>query len=122
MTNKELAATFFDEFFNKHDFSAIDRYISPEYIQHDYNVPDGREGFRKHFEHFFEIFPQFRVDVKHIISDGDMIAVRGYGVTDPGNIEVLVVDTYRVEHDMLAEHWGTVQQLPPEQFGDPRLM
>jgi hypothetical protein len=28
------------------------------------------------------------VDVKHIIVDGDMLALRGYGVTDPGKIEV----------------------------------
>ena len=35
------------------------------------------------------MFPNFRVDVKHIIVDGDMLALHGYGVTDPGKIEVL---------------------------------
>ena len=121
MTNKELAATFFEEFFNKHDFSAVDRYLHPDYIQHDWDVPPGRDGFREYFKHVFEMFPHFRVDLKHILEDGDMLAVRGYGVTDPGKIEVLVVDTYRVENGLLAEHWGTVQPLPPEQFGNPQL-
>lgn len=122
MTNRELAAAFFEEFFTKHDFSAIDRYLSPGYIQHDWDVPPGREGFRAHFQHVFEIFPQFHVRVRHILADGDLVAIHGYGVTDPGKIEVLVVDTYRVEDGLLTEHWGTVQPLPPEQFGNPNLM
>ena len=122
MTNRELVTTFFEEFFNQHDFSAIDRYMSPHYIQHDWDVPPGREGFREHFRRVFAMFPQFRVNVKHVIVEGDMLALHGYGVTDPGKIEVLVVDTYRVEDGMLAEHWGTIQPLPPEQFGNPQLM
>ena len=122
MTNRELAAAFFEEFFNHHDFSAIDRYLSPHYIQHDWDVPPGREGFRRHFEAVFAACPDFRVDIKHILEDGDMVAVHGYGVSVPGRVEVLVADLYRVEDGKLAEHWGTVQPLPPELFGNPQLM
>lgn len=122
MTNKEVASAFFEEFFNNHDFSAIDKYISPDYIQHDWDVPPGREGFREHFKHVFEMFPNFRVNVRSIICEGDMLALRGYGLTEPGKIEVLVVDTYRLENGLLVEHWGTVQPLPPEQFGNPQLL
>ncbi len=122
MSNRKLVADFFEEFFNQHDFSAIDRYMSPHYIQHDWDVPTGRDGFREHFKHVFAMFPNFRVNVKHIVSDGDMLVLHGYGVTDPGKIEVLVADVYRVEDSMLAEHWGVIQPLPPEQFGNPCLM
>ena len=118
---KQLVLRFFEEFFNSHDISAADRYLHPDYIQHDYDVPRGRDGFRAYFTHVFSIFPEFHVDVRQLIQDGDMIAMRGYGVTDPGKIEVLVVDTYRVKDGMLYEHWGTVQPLPPEQFGNPGL-
>ena len=51
-----------------------------------------------------------------------MLALRGYGLTEPGKIEVLVADTYRLENGLLVEHWGTVQPLPPEQFGNPQLL
>ena len=57
-----------------------------------------------------------------MIVDGDMVAIHGYGVTDPGKIEVLVVDIYRMKDGQLAEHWGTVQPLPDEQFGNPNLI
>lgn len=62
------------------------------------------------------------MNIKHILEDGDMVAVHGYGVTDPGKTEVLVVDTFRVKDGLLYEHWGTVQNLPPEQFGNQNLM
>lgn len=50
-----------------------------------------------------------------------MIVMHGYGVTKPGEIEVLVVDMYRIKDMLLYEHWGTVQPLPKEQFGNPAL-
>ena len=122
MTGKELVAKLFEEFFNNHDFTAVDKYLHPNYIQHDWDIADGREGFRDHFKHVFEMLPGFHVDVKHILEDGDMVVMHGYGIPDAGKREVLVVDIYRVEDGLLAEHWGTVQPLPPEQFGNPRLM
>lgn len=122
MTNRELAAAFFEEFFNQHDFSAVERYLHPDYVQHDWDVPPGRAGFRANFEKVFSIFPKFSVRVRRILCDGDLVAVCGYGVTDPGKIEVLVVDTYRVKDGLLYEHWGTVQPLPPEQFGNEQLL
>ncbi len=80
------------------------------------------DGFKQHFTHMFEIFPHFHVEIKHLIEEGDMIVMHGYGKTDPGKIEVLVVDTYRVKDALLYEHWGTVQPLPPEQFGNPAIL
>ena len=120
--NKQLIRGVFEDFFNAHDIAAADRYLHPDYIQHDYDVPPGREGFKEHFTRVFEMFPHFRVNILHIIEEGDMIAMHGYGITDPGKIEVLVVDTYRVKDGLLYEHWGTVQPLPPEQFGNPKLI
>ncbi len=122
METKTILSNFFEAFFNQHDLSAADKYLSPNYIQHDWDVSPGREGFRKHFGQVFQRFPQFHVQVHHIIEDGDIAAVHGYGVTEPGEIEVLVVDIYRMENGLLKEHWGTVQQLPAEQFGNPALM
>ena len=122
MDTKSIVTSFFQKFFNEHDLSVVNQYLSPDYIQHDWDVPPGRNGFRNYFEQVFQRFPQFHVDVRHVIVDGDMVAVHGYGVTDPGKIEVLVVDIYRMKDGQLAEHWGTVQPLPDEQFGNPNLI
>lgn len=119
---KRLVHGLFHDFFENHDISSADRYLHPDYIQHDYDVPPGREGFKGYFTEVFRMFPQFHVKIAHVLEDGDLVAVRGYGVNVPGKIEVLVVDTYRVKDGLLYEHWGTVQPLPPEQFGNPKLI
>lgn len=119
---KKLIINLFNEFFRDHDMSAVERYMHPDYIQHDFDVPPGRDGFKEYFANVFAMFPDFHVDILHILEDGDMVAMHGYGVTDPGKIEVLVVDTYRIKDGLLYEHWGTVQPLPPEQFGNPNLL
>ncbi len=121
MEHITLVREFFDAFFCQHKISAAEEYLSKDYVQHDYDVPPGRDGFKEHFKKIFSMFPSFRVEVKHIIVDGDMVVVHGYGVTKPGEIEVLVADIYRVEDGRLAEHWGVIQPLPQEQFGNPRL-
>lgn len=121
-SGKTLIINLFNEFFRDHDMSAVDRYMHPDYIQHDFDVPPGIDGFKAYFTKVFEMFPKFHVNIIHIIEEGDMVAMHGYGVTDPGKIEVLVVDTYRIKDGLLYEHWGTVQPLPPEQFGNPKLI
>lgn len=119
---KVLTAQFFDVVFCAHDLSRLEEFLHPDYIQHDFDVPPGIEGFRENFSKVFSIFPQFHVTLHHLIQDGDMIAAHGYGITDPGKIEVLLVDTYRLKDGKLYEHWGTIQPLPPEQFGNPALL
>ncbi len=114
--NRQLVADFFEAFFNRHVTQSAMHFLHPDYIQHDFDVPPGRDGFMAHFEQVFSIFPHFRVDPIHIVADGDLVILHGYGTTDPGKIEVLVCDTYRVKDALLYEHWGTVQPLPPEQF------
>jgi len=124
--NKKLLIGFFDEFVNGHNMDVFDKYIHPNYIQHAYDeacdLPPGREGARVFFTQMFQRFPKFHVNVMHIIEDGDMIVMHGYGVTDPGKIEVLAVDIYRIKDGLLFEHWGIIQTLPPEQIGNPKLM
>lgn len=120
--SKALVKGVFEEFFNNHDIDSADKYLHPDYVQHDFDVPDGREGFKEHFRHVFQIFPNFHVDIIHLVAEDDMICMHGYGKTEAGKVEVLVVDTYRIKDNLLYEHWGTVQPLPPEQFGNPRLI
>lgn len=96
-SGKTLIINLFNEFFRDHDMSAVERYLHPNYIQHDFDVPPGRDGFKEYFTHVFSMFPNFHVKIAHILEDEDMVAMHGYGVTDPGKIEVLVVDTYRIK-------------------------
>jgi hypothetical protein len=43
--NRKVVVAFYERFFNQHDLGAADRYIGDFYIQHNPNVPNGREAF-----------------------------------------------------------------------------
>jgi len=119
--NKQLVWDFFQEVFNGHNAGAAVKYMHPNYRQHSIDVGQGPKAFVEHFTRVFEMFPQFHVDIKQLIEEEDRVVMHGYGVTDPGKIEVVVVDIFRVEDGLLAEHWESIMELKPEQFGSEHL-
>ena len=42
--NKALVLKVFDTLFNKRDYTAAEKFWSPDYIQHDAHIAPGREG------------------------------------------------------------------------------
>ena len=48
--NKHLVESFIQELFTKGDLTAVDRYIAPDFVNHDPpfpGAPEGAEGFRQ---------------------------------------------------------------------------
>jgi predicted SnoaL-like aldol condensation-catalyzing enzyme len=72
--NKEIVREAFDTLFNKRDYTAAEKFRSPDYIQHSAHIEPGREGLFN----LIKILPdelQHEVDV--IMAEGDMVMVRG---------------------------------------------
>ena len=46
--NKKLVRTLIDEVMNKRQLDAVDRFLAPDFVEHNPNLPQGREG-RKQF-------------------------------------------------------------------------
>jgi predicted SnoaL-like aldol condensation-catalyzing enzyme len=42
--NKAIALDAFETLFNKRDYTAAERFWSPNYIQHSAHIPPGRDG------------------------------------------------------------------------------
>lgn len=107
--NKEIIRTFYREFFNEHIVSSADRYVKEDYIQHNPGVEQGREALKQAFRKRFEEDPEFRLDIQIIIAENDMAAVYLKNIDRDGNTNCRVVDIYRFEDGMLAEHWDVLQ-------------
>ena len=103
--------------FINHDLSALDQYMRDDYIQHNCDVPQGKEGFKKFFKETFRAMPDFRYTFKAFVADGDQVWVYStssgthkgsewLGVKPTGNrLEFDVVDMFRIQGGKLAEHW-----------------
>ena len=108
MGNKEIVKKFYKEFFNEHNIKAAQKYVREDYIQHNPGVAQGRAGLMEGFAKKFEINPTFHLEIKMIISEDDMVAVYLKNIDPNGNTKARVVDIYRIENEMLAEHWDVL--------------
>ena len=61
--NKAKAVAFYDLMFNKcQPREAIEQFVGEEYIQHNPDVADGKDGFIAYFERMNEEYPGKKVD------------------------------------------------------------
>lgn len=115
----EIMAAFASEVFAKKDFSKLDQFMRPDYIQHNPLVPQGSDGFRQFFESWFTASPDFSHEVKQLAVSGDRVWVFGtYSGTHAGDWLGLpatgkrysfdAVDIFRIEAGKLAEHWDVL--------------
>ena len=107
LTNKNLVLKFYDEVFNGWDTSRLDHYMREDYKQHNAQVEDGREGFRRFCEKFLALKPH--MDIQHILADGDLVCVFFKCTLGVNGMVNKVFDMYRVQDGKLAEHWDCVE-------------
>lgn len=107
--NKEVIRKFYQEFFNDHIVESADRYVREDYIQHNPGVAQGREALKSAFGEKFLEHPEFHLNIQMMVAEEDMVAVYLKNVDPQGNTLCRVVDIYRLEDGMLAEHWDVLQ-------------
>jgi steroid delta-isomerase-like uncharacterized protein len=117
---RDLPREFYEEVFNQGNLDRLDEYVTADFVDHEEGppgIPEGREGVKALVRMYREAFPDIRAEVKQVIVEGDIIAVRGkfsgthegefMGVPASGKrFEVDAVDFVRVEDGKAAEHWG----------------
>jgi predicted SnoaL-like aldol condensation-catalyzing enzyme len=119
--NRGIVVAFYERFFNQHDLSAGDRYIGDVYIQHNPDVPNGRQAFVEGFARMFAQFPQRHTQIVRAIAEGDLVVLHVHLTKSPEDRGAAVVDIFRLDHGRIVEHWD-VQQAIPEQVANDNTM
>ncbi|MFJ2112820.1 MULTISPECIES: nuclear transport factor 2 family protein [unclassified Streptomyces] len=109
---KDIAVRVLKGVFEQGDASVVDRYVRPDYIQHNPVAPDGSEPLKNLAGVMRQQFPDLRYDVKRVISEGDLVIVHSNLVLTPGAKGSAVFDIFRFQGGKIAEHWDTVQDVP----------
>jgi predicted SnoaL-like aldol condensation-catalyzing enzyme len=107
--NLDLVLTMFAEVLNPMDSRAADRFIAPDYIQHNQAVEPGLDALKAFLDTIREQTPDAVHDVKRAFVDGDHVTVHYHVRRWPGDLGWAVIDIFRVENGMLAEHWDVMQ-------------
>jgi predicted SnoaL-like aldol condensation-catalyzing enzyme len=110
--NRAIITAFADQFYGRRDVAgAFEKFVVPDYIQHNPGLPDGRDAAVAALAPKFAT-PGAQFDVKRIIVDGDMAVIHLHGRTDPATAGGAVADIYRLKDSRIVEHWDVIQPIP----------
>ena len=130
--NKELVRRHFEEVFNRQNFAVCDEIVAEDYVEHavapfGQSAPgrvNGPQATRQTVEWLLAQFPDMRMTIEAMVSEGDTVAVRVLSEgTNLGPLNGVMPPTgrcfgarqshwYRVADGKLAEHWATREDLP----------
>jgi predicted SnoaL-like aldol condensation-catalyzing enzyme len=109
--NLALVLEMFEAVLNPMDSSAVDRFISPGYIQHNQMAEPGRDGLKRFLDMIRAETPEAVHDIKRAFVDGDHVTVHYHVRRWPGDSGWAVIDIFRVEDGLIAEHWDVMQDV-----------
>jgi len=107
---KAIVLEFLTKTFTDRDFTALDRWLSPDYIQHNPLIPPKRAGLRA----LVEKYPEGRhyEPGKILIAEGDLVMAHGR-YSGGGGKTLIAADIFRFEGDLIVEHWDVLQEEVP---------
>ena len=112
--NKAIVRRFL-EAVNKQDLSALDNFVSTDYLDHT-NQFQSRERVKQAITTFYKGFPDFHVTIEGIIAEGDKVWVReretgthrgeyrGIAPTEK-KVAFTCIDTFKIVDGKIAEGW-----------------
>lgn len=113
MTPKQIAAEYLQKVWVERDLEALDRYIAPDLIQHNPNLPNGAEPLKTFLGKFFrELMPNIEWRVLRLIAEDDFVVAHSHAIPNPGSPGMVVVDIYRVADGKIIEHWDLTHEVP----------
>lgn len=93
---------------------AYQRYVDMNGKHHN---PFFEAGFRPLKEAMSEnqqVSPNKHLIVKHVLGDGDLVAVHSHLIPNPGDKGLITLHMFRFENDKIVELWDLGQPLPAE--------
>jgi predicted SnoaL-like aldol condensation-catalyzing enzyme len=111
ISNEKIVRNFYNDVFIAKNASAAINYLEPNYIQHNPNVPTGREALINVFTKIFQQNPNFNTQIQRIYTDGDHVIVHSFSLSKSSSNAI--VDIYRInDNGKIAEHWDVIQPIP----------
>lgn len=112
--NLKLVKSMFDHVLIPLDADAADRFIAPNYIQHNQLVDTGPEPLKAFLRKVRAENPDATHDIKRMFADGDHVIVHYQVRRWKDDLGFAVIDIFRIEGDKIVEHWDVMQDVPAD--------
>lgn len=94
------------------DASQVDRYISPDYVQHSPMAAPGRDSLKAFLTFIRGQNPNSSQRILRSFVDGNHVILHYHVKKFPEDRGFIVIDIFRLEGGMIVEHWDSVQDVP----------
>jgi predicted SnoaL-like aldol condensation-catalyzing enzyme len=110
--NKKMVVDFYRTvFIEKRVVEGFERYVAPEYIQHNPLLATGREPAVK-FLSTRVVTRESVTDIKRVVAEGDLVVLHVHSRTNLSDRGRAVIDIFRVTDGKIVEHWDVIQAVP----------
>lgn len=112
--NKKNAIAFYLMAYKGEPAKAIKLYVGSEYIQHNPDVENGKNGFIEYFQKMSSEYPEKDIEFVRAVAQDDLVALHIHQIW-PGNDEYVTMDFFRFDvNGKIVEHWDSIQKMPSE--------
>ncbi|KAJ4142887.1 hypothetical protein NW765_000025 [Fusarium oxysporum] len=109
--NKQVVTNAYQRIFGDLDASAVDDYMSKDFIQHNPTIPNGPAGVKQLVQKLVSQGVQKQtIEFKHVVAEGDTVIL--HTCYEIAGHEWRFIDIYHVKNDKLVEHWDAMIQWP----------
>ena len=122
--NKALVKRFIEEVFNKGNLKVVDEFCAPNVVDHSIppGFPAGRAGIKQLVTMHRTAFPDLRVTIEDMLSEGDSVVARWsstgthrgelMGIPATGKVVAVTgIGIDRISGDKMVEHWESFDEL-----------
>ncbi|WP_259070613.1 ester cyclase [Mucilaginibacter sp. X4EP1] len=117
-SNKTIVLECYRKIIRDLDLLLVDEYIREDYIQHSPTVKDGKAGLLEMLG-FLKSLPQpaehGSSPIVRVVADGDFVAAH-LDIKFMGK-RMAVIDLFRLQNGLIAEHWDAGQAQPEDENG-----
>jgi len=112
-TNRETVRSFVDEVLIQRRLERLEHFIDDgRFTQHNPGIADGLPALRAALEATSDTGPAIRYDRNHrVLAEGSFVLAVSEGARD--GVHTSFYDLFRLAEGKLAEHWDTVEAIPP---------
>ncbi|WP_291730826.1 nuclear transport factor 2 family protein [Leisingera sp. F5] len=111
-SNRALVRNFTEQVLIKRQLDLLPQYAAADLIQHSPDLPDGLPALRDALQVAENGKPCIRYQHLHrVLAEGNFVLCASEGRLNGAHTSFY--DLYRIESDRIAEHWDTVESIPP---------
>jgi predicted SnoaL-like aldol condensation-catalyzing enzyme len=109
--NKKMVVDFYRTvFIEKRVVEGFERYVAPEYTQHNPLLATGREPAVKFLSTL--VRRESVTDIKRVVAEGDLVVLHVHSRANLSDRGRAVIDIFRVADGKIVEHWDVIQPVP----------